>query len=157
MRTTGATPSHEPSLPIPVPTRAGLVCYGFSTLPHTPKGKIMNDNAKLLTTALRSGQFPQGYGLLHNLKTNTYCVLGVACEVFCEHGGRLSRIQLDTIELYEGKEFTLPRCVQNWLGFASRDGCCGGTSLVKLNDAHMSFAYLADLIESKPEGLFIDS
>jgi hypothetical protein len=40
----------------------------------------VNDKTKWVN-ALRSGEYQQGKGVLHNPDTNTYCCLGVLCEV----------------------------------------------------------------------------
>lgn len=36
--------------------------------------------------ALRSGKYQQGREYLHNRETNTYCCLGVVCDILTQHG-----------------------------------------------------------------------
>ena len=113
----------------------------------------MNKNAKAWVKALRSGKYKQGTLALHI--GNTYCCLGVACELAAtagvispggEEGEGLWR--------YEEHMTTLPAVVQDWLGIRSGNGDYGRDSLAADNDGGCGFDEIVDIIESEPEGLF---
>ena len=116
---------------------------------------------------LRSGAYSQIGGRLH-AAGGGYCCLGVACETYKRCGGRLrEELVTDGEEMaYDGSAGLLPAVVAGWLGlcknqYAARQsdeyaGECRESvmfqnvpldSLVDLNDAGMSFAEIADLIE----------
>ena len=112
----------------------------------------MNQNAKNWVKALRSGEFAQGRGRLK--RGDTYCCLGVACELY-------RREHPEIVWEYNGilrKICITPDLVTKWLGLNSNtaDFILGGecTSLMKLNDAGLTFKEIADIIKSEPEGLF---
>jgi hypothetical protein len=93
-----------------------------------------------------------------------YCCLGVACEVFREHGGNLSRKRCADAGIIIFGEFTshLPAVVADWLGISGIDnrvplipangkrfGKEEPTTLVHANDELMlSFPEIADIIEA---------
>lgn len=121
----------------------------------------MNENAKKLVAALRSGEYRQGQSVLHNNLDDSFCCLGVACDIYMkENGGRW----LYNEDYYNGLEYLnqwkhLPNLVQKWLGFATPTGDYYQdddylSSLVELNDSGKSFDEIADVIESEPLGLF---
>jgi hypothetical protein len=111
--------------------------------------------------ALRSGKYRQGVGSLRI--RDTFCCLGVACDVFKDElgfswnmDGRRSAIVGH--ELLE-TSVLLPRFMLH-LGLST---CTGEfktssapflLSLAKSNDDGKTFAEIADIIESEPEGLF---
>jgi hypothetical protein len=128
----------------------------------------MNENAKLWVSELRSGRYKQAKQVLHNIKDNSYCCLGVACELAKQAGVAESvRTTCGGIECTgyrtaqsAGGLFTgyLPPSVREWLGLnddigqlAHDNGC---ESLTTLNDKGRSFAYIADVIEQNAEQLF---
>jgi hypothetical protein len=98
---------------------------------------------KLWVEALLSGKYEQGKNFLHTIEDNKYCCLGVACEVYREHGGCLSYeegkyfIPDDeedenvlmmyslfhttnvTIAIYGRTTKVLPDIVKKWLGVAT--------------------------------------
>jgi hypothetical protein len=101
---------------------------------------------------------------------NSYCCLGVACELYAqEHSmriiNRFSDVREGNIKEYDGASNYLPSSVQNWLGLTVNNGCYyssagGGCETCwlssKNDDVGMTFTQIADLIESEPEGLFME-
>jgi hypothetical protein len=119
----------------------------------------MNDNAKKWVAALRSGEYKKGR---HFLRTgDTYCCLGVACDLYDKTGWELG---MDDVYVYKVKEdggleiteTELPLLVSQWLGLASYSGYYSESSLVVDNDLFQgkTFEEIAAIIESEPEGLF---
>ena len=116
----------------------------------------MNANAQKWVDALRSGEYSQARGRLKD-RCGNYCCLGVACELYrqevggawnCEHDFRPSKRGMPV-------QGSLPSRVRNWLNLNENDGATAvGNSLAVLNDNGASFAEIADVIESEPEGLF---
>jgi hypothetical protein len=104
--------------------------------------KMLNDNAKKWVAALRSGEYKQCQQRLTD--GEGYCCLGVACA-----------ISPNAVDGWK-EDCTLPWGVREWLGLATAwgDNNCNG-SLSQLNDMGKTFAEIADLIESEPEGLFV--
>ena len=114
----------------------------------------MNNNAKLWVEALRSGEYEQGSGWLQQqFIGDGYCCLGVACKVYenqtgielIRRGGILKGCNL-------ANEYSQ---VKQWLGLNTPAGKFGNTALTNLNDEGKTFAEIADVIESEPEGLFV--
>lgn len=124
----------------------------------------MNAHAQRLVDALRSGEFEQCQGSLK--KGSNYCCLGVACELYRrEHTEARWETDDEGKEMFfmhEGGAYPdkswLPPEVQEWLGLQDYGGCYikedTHQSLYRHNDDGMSFAGIATLIESEPEGLF---
>ena len=106
---------------------------------------MLNDFAKKWVEALRSGKYAQtkrqlAYG-------ESYCCLGVACELAIDSG---------IISSYESTDNGLPEEVQNALGLRFSIGVYGkNTSLAGINDKGATFNEIADIIESEPGGLFV--
>lgn len=111
--------------------------------------------------ALRSGHYNQCRGSLSD--HGAYCVLGVACMCYeAETGEKLLRDRHG--EYYACHLINEFSVVKEWLGLQHEYGRffteelfadCGVCSLVSLNDNEMlTFAELADIIESEPTGLF---
>ena len=101
---------------------------------------MLNKNAKEWVTALRSGKYPQGFGRL--MKHGAFCCLGVAASICPDaEPGWVNRS-------------LLPPEVQGWLNLGSWDGAFQHATLANLNDQENTFAEIADIIESEPEGLF---
>lgn len=119
----------------------------------------MNDNAKQWVAALRSGEYQQGTDVLHN-RNNRLCCLGVACILFQKATEKL-KVEKNSLGgfSYDGERTELPQIVRNWLGLKTVQGFYKNrsTSLIEQNDFHKSFTEIADIIESEPEGLFIDA
>lgn len=119
---------------------------------------MLNENAKQCVAALRSGEYPQGFGCMRD-KDDRYCILGVFCEVYHQATGKLApELYVYTgYYLYGGRGARLPFEVRDWVGLESCDGSYDDSVLSVDNDNRMSFAELADLIESEPQGLFVDT
>lgn len=121
-------------------------------------------------TALRSGNYKQGRSYLHKRRTSgdSYCCLGVLCEVAVKHGvidPPTPRRDDETIMCYgknlDNAPFYLPKEVIEWAGvvderisidpilakttYAGRDT----RSLSHMNDMGASFSEIADVIEEQ--------
>ena len=128
----------------------------------------MNDLAKAWLDELRSGKYPQGTGKLRD-GSDAYCCLGVACELYRQTYGKgewqWQKTEDNDFAVYafvvdvEHLVGVLPAAVRDALGLDDSEGGYyddGGNpkSLVNLNDAGMTFAEIADIIESEPRWLF---
>jgi hypothetical protein len=87
--------------------------------------------------ALRSGEYKQGEGELHNPHRDTYCCLGVA--------GRIAGVSAEDLRrdgfLKKEMSNSIPYCLVNDNGTVSR--------LIAMNDSEgKSFSEIADYIES---------
>lgn len=124
---------------------------------------MLNKNAQALVDALRSGDYQQTTGTLRD--DTGHCCLGVGCDISGlgtwkeqpERGAYAYETAVDT------DSGLLPADVRTWLGFRSVDGRFKSpvpiegqthSSLSGRNDAGLTFAEIADIIESEPEGLF---
>lgn len=138
------------------------------------KDRIVAGSVDLLTppqrawvTALRSGEYTQGRGRLTTVNaagTEEDCCLGVACKeaikagvdlkVECFEGGPDCFARVG----YNGDKAVLPNAVRTHLGLATNAGAFnhGHDQLAARNDAGATFAQIADLIESRPPGLFVE-
>ena len=119
---------------------------------------MLNENAKKWVAALRSGEYKQGTGRLHDAADNAYCCLGVACEVYNKENPNspLNKELIGGTVRYDNTTIALPAKVKEWLGLANISGAYnGGNYLADDNDCHgMTFDDIAALIESEPQGLF---
>jgi hypothetical protein len=125
----------------------------------------MNKYVKMWIEGLRSGKYQQGVGQLANREVVSddfcYCCLGVACEVMKEEFD-LKVSQYDTYKSYEGAMTSLPNVMVSALNMRKGDGSFINEDgvkdcLIALNDTEgKTFAEIADLIESNPEGLFYE-
>lgn len=137
----------------------------------------MNKNAEKWVAALKSGDYDQTQSVLKRTASDPdnanvgHCCLGVACEVYHKETGEgewkveiLATIPYfvtdDSADTPQTKnDIVLPVAVREWLGLASTggdylDGYGDASSLTDLNDSGATFAEIADLIESEPDGLF---
>jgi hypothetical protein len=124
----------------------------------------LNPNAKKWVEALRSGKYTQTRRYLRTHQG--YCCLGVACEVARENGVPLSTVEVEGDPIrtaYNEVDTHLPDCIMDWLGLSDSDGGYridgeeGTRYLTQDNDDEKkTFSEIADIIESKPEGLFRD-
>ena len=138
----------------------------------------MNPEAKALwLAALRSGDFHQAIGTLHERHTNTYgdgvvrdqfCCLGVLCKLAVDAGVEVLVTENVTHEnkseiAYDGRCDTLPDSVIDWAGLDSADPDANfrkeydsvdmeyteTDSLSSLNDDYSwTFAQIADAIDA---------
>jgi hypothetical protein len=126
----------------------------------------MNKNAKKWVAALRSGRFKQGFGML-NENNEFFCCLGVLCEVAIENGLPLTKGTYPSGAVYYKADIfgNLPNEVMKWAGLRDSLGEYGNEKeffdrkgLHIDNDRlKLSFSQIADIIESEPPGLFVDS
>lgn len=103
---------------------------------------------------LRSGRWEQRRGHLGRSNSNGRCCLGVLCELAVRHGAIAPPASRGGILIYDGIGTTLPWRVAEWARVPSSEGVYGSTSLMSLNDGGTSFREIADIIESRPDGLF---
>ena len=103
-------------------------------------------------TALRSGEYAQGYG--HLRKDDEYCCLGVLCDLAVKAAVTHGRQIGDTFQygaFGQEQRYYLPADVRDWaeLEFRNptvwRDG--NRVYLAELNDKRTPFSEIADLIE----------
>ena len=112
---------------------------------------------KKWTDALESGKYKQCRFVLHNSEQNTFCCLGVACNVVKD------LLKLDVhnsgcLVSYDNDFYRIPPKVEDYFGLRHPAGIVhGGPSLVDLNDRFFkTFNDIAKVIKSKPKGMFID-
>lgn len=108
--------------------------------------------------SLRSGEYEQGQGRLRI--GDEFCCLGVACDLLAKKGMARWNGGVAVCGESEG-DVHLPTVAGDFLGLKTGWGSfdcpvSGAASLVDLNDSGKTFAEIADIIESEPEGLFID-
>lgn len=110
---------------------------------------MLNENAKKWVAALRSGEFKQAQRKLAT--KDGFCCLGVAC-VLAEKDG------LSLPDDWKDRG-SLPWTICRWLGLRTGWGQYGPAlenELTRDNDKKdKTFAEIAGIIESEPEGLFV--
>lgn len=132
----------------------------------------MNENTKKWVAALRSGNYNQGQGLLHEILNakkdpcHKFCCLGVACDLYCKEHDDIKVKEYATVSNsiymeYSNNQGFLPDIIRDWLGLRHCAGQYfdgGGrlNSLTDLNDKGFAFNQIADRIESEPKGLFVE-
>jgi hypothetical protein len=121
----------------------------------------MNKIIKEWVAALRSGKYKQGKNYLR--RGNKFCCLGVLCElaVKAKVTEATESGMGSSIIMYGQSSSVLPAKVKKWAGLVNESGVfkfksneTALNSLAALNDSGKSFAEIADVIESKPDGLF---
>src|SRR4051812_46870410 len=105
---------------------------------------------KKWVAALKSGEYKQGR--LHLKKDNTYCCLGVLCDIHrkeCSTGWIQQRTYMGSFLTYLGERYVLPLEVANWAGLEGSNPLIPGHNfLASLNDIDsLNFEQIADLIE----------
>lgn len=111
----------------------------------------MNGDVKALwVEALRSGKYQQGTDYLHRLD-DTYCCLGVLCDLAVQYGQVDEPVQYGEIAYKYGSDqfgnSILPEEVQKWAGLPSADPHVDESCLSALNDDGKSFNEIANLIQ----------
>ncbi len=141
----------------------------------------MNKQQKTIVTkwakALRSGEYKQGMRTLNKQDARSgqhlWCCLGVLCDLAVAEGviSPPTTVEYGAVLYGYGNKNVatrtkkvgfstglIPSDVVRWVGLQTADGTfhipTGNTSLAAANDSGMNFESIADLIESKPEGLF---
>ncbi len=99
--------------------------------------------------ALRSGEYRQGQTELHNVEKNTFCCLGVLCDL---HMRATSAGSWGDFGVYLGECATLPSAVVDWAGVPDynpnvEDG--RGECIAEVNDNGATFEEIADIIEAQ--------
>lgn len=112
---------------------------------------------------LRSGTIKQGKHKLGYVDSSR-CCLGVLCDIAVENGIISEPMVINTNYLAYGvdnDDEELPHSVRNWAGlkgsagpYQEDVGYITSTCLAMKNDGGKSFSEIADIIESRPEGLF---
>lgn len=116
--------------------------------------------AKIWCDALRSGEYKQGTGVLHDLDHNTFCCLGVLCDLAVKAGIGVTPKPAFGFNTYDNAFNMLPDSVKKWAGMFNgggrlkSDGCTNDNALFRLNDEKkFSFVKIADFIEEHVEDL----
>ena len=107
--------------------------------------------------ALRSGEYKQGCGVLHNSSENTFCCLGVLTDLYIkEHGGEWEDTKHTDAMMFDGQPYYLPIPVQEWADvdrahevLVKEKGQRIRRPLPWLNDHELDFKGIADLIEEQ--------
>ena len=111
------------------------------------------ENIRKWVVALRSGEYQQGHSTLYNATNDTYCCLGVACEVALANGIELPKRMVGVRTFYNDNSADLPIKVVNWLGLTANDPMLLTSSddentAIGLNDSkRYTFNHIADAIE----------
>jgi hypothetical protein len=114
-------------------------------------------NIRKWVKALRSKKYKQGRLNLHN-KDNTFCCLGVACELSVPGWWKLTPDEVEVSSWIHAQNQYLPTPVMKWLGLDSANpmvsekmaNMVSEKSLTELNDdLEYSFDEIADLIEKE--------
>ena len=98
--------------------------------------------------ALRSGKYAQTRNVLKD--EVGYCCLGVACDI--SGLGKWDGFHYSIGSEHRAGE--LPTLVRDALGLRACNGSFREGCLTNLNDSGKTFAEIADIIESRPKGLF---
>lgn len=110
---------------------------------------MKKEDKKRWVAALRSGKYSQCTGRLHNPRTDSYCCLGIACEIFgvtdrnyinVWKDGWQGRLPLDLCKRFDMEDDGAleGKTPKKWGNYPS---------LVSLNDKGFTFEELADVIE----------
>ena len=122
----------------------------------------MNDFARALVAALRSGEYPQARHSLREVAhspraRDAYCILGLACELYrLTYGEGEWDGEVFIVADEDAAHYVLPLAVRDALGFQDSLGSYNRNDLMSQNDRGVTFAQLAGIIESEPEGLFVE-
>lgn len=98
--------------------------------------------------ALVSGRYKQGEKVLRHVTTDTYCCLGVACEVYGRCSKRDTQIPavLGTVTLYNTSGEMIPFSALSYFGLEPTDA----QQLAEANDSGVPFRTLARRILRLP-------
>jgi hypothetical protein len=102
--------------------------------------------------ALKSGKYKQGHGALHSIQDDneTFCCLGVLCEVFMDEGNGLDvgRTQNNFVK-YNGQTSYPPKEVREWAGMCHVSGRASNANycVAAINDTADSFTPSIEYIE----------
>jgi len=107
--------------------------------------------AKKWIVALKSGNYKQGLGQLK--EEDTYCVLGVLCDLYIKDTGRGKWGANGFYGQGSSSGSSLVSEVRNWAGMTTSNGKYNGESLMSRNDEGSSFIDLAKVIKNNVENL----
>lgn len=107
------------------------------------------ERLRMWVAALRSGEYTQGQEVLHHNDTDTWCCLGVACDVARKNGLTLETEIADSgVEVFDECHEYLPGSVQQWFGLPKCNPEFSETPASEWNDdREASFDEIADNIE----------
>jgi len=113
--------------------------------------KQQKANRKLWVEALRSGKYKRTTQKLRSLNDG-FCCLGVLADLAgCEWKKEEDFYSAD------GAFGSAPAKAREFVGLTAYLGCYTYGDLSDLNDSGKTFAEIADIIESEPFGLFVES
>lgn len=116
---------------------------------------INKDRIQSLVDALRSGRYKQGRQALRP-DEDTYCCLGVACELYRQEGcqGAWKKNHCSdgyaffaSDEQNDWSPGSLPLSVQEWYGFMLSNPSVDSNTVAEMNDQGEGFPAIADAIE----------
>jgi hypothetical protein len=109
--------------------------------------------------ALRSGEYKQGMGALHNIAEDSYCCLGVLCDIYAkEHqeSENVRRPHPDSgeTEMFYDESAVAPDLIVSWAGIQDGNPYIKvdnkyNRSVRQLNDNGKTFEEIADIIEEQ--------
>ena len=111
-------------------------------------------NRELWTTALRDPKRRQTTGKLGHQDHGGQCCLGVLAEIA---GCRFRLVEQERVEVPcwgSSSDLLAPPRAEDFVGLQYPNGEYLNSSLARENDGGKTFAEIADIIESEPEGLF---
>lgn len=126
---------------------------------------MIHERALELAAALESGRFKQARGRLEWLSDGANCCLGVACRLTPDIPTEESN---DSVIRFDGESHFLPKSVQQYFGFQSKNGDLHkpvvfahnrhgepktGWTLTELNDKGATFTEIARIIRENWEVL----
>lgn len=106
--------------------------------------------------ALESGDYKQGRNFLHNLTDNSYCCLGVLCDLAVQDGiidpptaitSHVEGVEGETLAVYGGQHATLPDKVWRWAGFGSNNPAIKIEARFPYESSSMYLTEMNDLYE----------
>lgn len=110
----------------------------------------MNPDVKAKwVAALRSGEYKQAEGALH--RDNAFCCLGVLCDLHRKEVNpdkNWEPAKFDDKFAYLDEHNYPPKEVMDWAGLTQRNPRVVPGRIADLNDRHISFAHIAEIIEN---------
>lgn len=120
--------------------------------------------------ALRSGDYKQGADVLHNTSNNTYCCLGVLCDIYQREGNKFDTVSVGNwgvetdngfeilpATYFDGRCDVLPVVVMKWADISDASGeffdDFGGNLAYLNDDDGLTFEEIATVIEENVENL----
>lgn len=118
----------------------------------------MKANRKLWVEALRSGKYKQTKEVMKT-SDGGMCCLGVLADIAGCGWSQVAKKEDGTVIFTadENDDYDAPPSAMGFVGLRTSEGRFGRATLAGKNDAGHSFNEIADIIESEPEGLFIES